>query len=104
MCHVAVRPTDFFCYNCGRNLKPKPPSTNASGLIALFLVSILLPPMGIIWGFKYVRQPDQNSKIAGIAAMVVTVIVIIATVQFTVNLMNTVSDQVNSQLQGIGGF
>ncbi len=102
-CHVTVRATDYYCYNCGKNLHPVPLRTDAGTLIALFLKTILLPPFGILWGFKYLRQTDDKSKIVGIATMVITVIEIILVIQWTIGILNGVGGQINS-FQGIQGF
>ncbi len=100
---MTVRATDFYCYNCGKNLHPAPLQTDTATLIALFIKTILLPPLGLIWGLRYLRQGDDRSKIVGIAAMVITVIEIILVVQWTVSLLNGVGGQMNN-LQGLQGF
>lgn len=103
-CHTDVRATDYFCYNCGNNLKPTPPATDIGSQLLLYLGSLLLPPMGLIWGFKYVKQADSRSKIVGIVAIALTVVILIVATQLTINLMNSVNTQVNTQLQNIQGF
>ncbi len=102
-CHTTVRSTDFYCYNCGKNLHPPPLQTDTGTLIILFLKTIVLPPLGILWGFKYLRQQDDRSKIVGIAAIVITIIEIILVVQSTVGILNGVSGQLNN-FQGMQGF
>jgi len=104
VCHVAVRPTDYFCYNCGRNLHPALPSLTMATLIPLFLGTIFLPPMGIIWGFRYVKQEGMQYKTVGFAMMVITVIILIVAVRATFTIVNTATSQMNSQLENIGGF
>src|ERR1700690_2123516 len=56
MCHIQVRLTDYFCYNCGKNLHPKPLSTSIEIQILYYVGSLVLPPMGFIWGFRYIRE------------------------------------------------
>lgn len=70
----------------------------------LYIGSVFLPPMGIVWGIKYLKQPDQKSRYVGIIAIAVTVIVFLWIVNYTMNVYNSVSNQVNTQLEGIGGF
>ena len=100
-CHVAVKTTDYFCYNCGTNVHPKPLSTSVTTQLLIYIGSITLPPLGLFWGFKYLRQPDQGSKIVGIVAIILTIIILVLTVIFTVNLVNTINTQVNQQLQNV---
>lgn len=97
-CHVVVRPTDYFCYNCGKNLRPSPLSTSLSAQTALYLKSFFLPPMGIIWGLRYLKQKDSKSQIVGLLAIVVTIISIVIAVKTTIDLIATVNTQINSQL------
>ena len=62
-CHAIVRPTDYFCYNCGKNLKPAPLSLAVDKLAMYYIGAVLLPPMGIIWGWKYYKEGNPTAKI-----------------------------------------
>ena len=104
VCHVMVKPTDFFCYNCGKNLHPKPPSVTTEDEIKLYLSSFSLPPMGIIWALPYVRQADTKSKTVGYVAIGITVVTLIVLVIETMSFINGISAQVNSQMQGLQGL
>lgn len=103
-CHIAVRPTDYFCFNCGKNLHAAPPGTTLTDQIKLYLGSVFLAPMGIFWGLRYLREESQKSKIVGIVAIALSVVTFIIAVKFTVNTINTLNTQVEKQLQGIEGF
>jgi hypothetical protein len=103
-CHVIVRVTDFFCYNCGKNLKPKLLSTTLPTEIMYYAGSLLLPPLGFWWGFRYLKQTDAASKRIGILCMVITTISFIVTSIWAVDYINKISSTVNSQLNGAQGF
>lgn len=103
VCHVAVKPTDFFCYNCGKNLHGTPPTTSVSSQIALYLGSIFLAPMGIIWGFRYLRQSDSTSRRIGIIAMSLSIISIMIVAKLLMSTYTSALDQVN-QIQNLEGF
>jgi len=103
-CHVTVRATDYFCFNCGKNLKPKPLSTSLDTLFLYYLGAVVLPPLGIIWGFKYVGQPDVKSKLHGAILIVLTIIECILLTVWTINFVNSVNKQVNQQINGLQGF
>jgi hypothetical protein len=103
-CHVVVRPTDFFCYNCGKNLKPKLLSTTLTTEIMYYVGSLLLPPLGYWWGIKYLKQTDAASKRIGILCMVITTISFILTSMWAVDYINKISATVNSQINGVQGF
>jgi len=103
-CHIQVRESDYFCFNCGKNLKPKPLSTSALTQCMYYLGSIFLPPMGFIWGIRYLREKSPVAKVVGIICIALTIIVLIIAVQATVAVMNTVNQQINSQTQNFMQF
>lgn len=59
--------------------------------------------MGIIWGWKYIKEQDQKSKIVGYVSYAITIIAILIAVRSTLAIVNSVNSQVN-QLQNIQGF
>ena len=103
-CHIAIRPTDYFCFNCGTNLHPKPLSTSIPTQLLIYTGSIFLAPMGLIWGWRYIRQPETKSKIVGSIAITLTIITLIIATILIKNFMNMINSQVYKQLETIQGF
>lgn len=101
-CHVAVRPTDYFCFNCGANLKPVPPSLSIGKQLMLYIGSVILAPFGIIWGWRYLRQPNSKSKIVGTIAIVLTLITLTVVTVYAINIINEAQDELHRQLQNVG--
>lgn len=97
-CHVVVRPTDYFCYNCGNNLRPVPPSVSWADQTTLYIKSILIPPFGILWAIKYLRQDSGKSKIVGIAAIIFTLASLIICSILFMDFADKVNNQVSEQL------
>jgi hypothetical protein len=60
--------------------------------------------MGVIWGFRYVKQEGTQYKLVGYAMMITTVVVLIVAVRATINIVNTATTQMNSQLENMTGF
>lgn len=98
-CHTQVRATDFFCFNCGTNLKPKPLSTSITTQLGYYIATLLLPPLGIIWGFRYLRQDNTQAKIIGLVMIVATFIELTIIMIGTVNTINFLNNEVNRQLR-----
>jgi len=98
-CHGTIDETDLFCRTCGKNLHAKPPSMELWPLVGLFVGSFLLPPFGIFWGLKYIRDEDQNRKAVGFVAWAITIFSIVLAVVQTVRLMNVISNSVSNQIQ-----
>ncbi len=103
-CHTAVRPTDYFCFNCGKSLHAVPPGTTLLDQIKLYTGSIVLAPMGIFWGLKYLRENDDKAKLVGVVAMILSGVTFILAVQYTMSFVNSLNVQMGQQLQGIEGF
>lgn len=102
VCHVAVRPTDFYCYNCGKNLHEKPLSSATEYLY--YAGSVFLPPLGLWWGYALYKRGDDRSKRIGLICAVLTVVVTIVVSVWTMNLFRGINSQVNQQLNGLQGF
>lgn len=104
VCHVNIRPTDYFCYNCGKNLQSKPTSLSLAKMILYIVGSMVLPPMGIIWGIRFLQKGNSNTKKYGILLILLTLAELILITKYTIDLTKTINDQVNFQLQNIQGF
>ncbi len=97
-CQSNISSTDFFCPVCGKKLKEKPLSTSTTKQILIYLLSILLPPLGIWPAIKYLRQSDEKSKKIGIAAIILTVISLVITIWLTMGFIKTFQKQLGTQL------
>ena len=92
-CKAEVPADAYFCPNCGKMLKEK---TTISRQIVIYFISIFLPPFGLWYVWKYLKQTDAKSKKIAIAALVLTIVSTAATIWLTIALMNSISQQVNS--------
>jgi hypothetical protein len=101
-CHQPVNQNDYFCHECGKKLRSPPLSTSISSQIWLYIKTLLLPPLGLIWGFRYLRQPDTKSKLIGWIAIIITIIETIWLIQTTVKVVNDTNQQINQQMRLYG--
>ncbi len=76
-CHSIVHPTDFFCFNCGRNLHDPGLSTSVGTQAMYYIGSVLFPPLGVFWGIKYFREPSDSAKRVGLICIALTVVSVI---------------------------
>ncbi len=104
VCHTDVKPSDYFCFNCGNNLKPKPLSIDLMSQLVVYLKSIFLPPYGIVIGLRYLREKGDKSKLVGVIAIVLTILAIVVYTKLTLDLIANINSQVNSQMQQFGAF
>ena len=84
------------CPNCGKPQRDKPPSLLLSKQIVIYSVSLFLPPFGLWYVWKYLKQKDNKSKKIGIAALILTIISIIVMKWFVKGFMNSVNQALNS--------
>lgn len=88
----------YFCPNCGKKLKDKPQSTTIGRQLFIYLLSFLLPPLGLWPGIKYLKQKDNKSRMVGIIAILLTVISIAITVWLSFGFINEFNKQLNTSL------
>jgi len=97
-CGKNILLSDYFCPNCGKKLKDKPLSVSIRRQIFIYLLSSLLPPLGLWPGIKYFRQKDEKARMIGFIAIVLTIIATVVTVWFSLDFINTFNQQLNQQL------
>lgn len=66
--------------------------------IGIYALSLLLPPLGLWPGIKYLRQNDSKAKMVGWIAIILTVLSTVVSLILYVQLMKTISQTLNSQL------
>lgn len=102
-CNSPVSSSFFFCPTCGKKLH-EPPITIAKQ-ISVYAISLLLPPLGLWPGIKYVLQKDEKTKTVGIIAIILTIISTIVTVLIFMNTLSSITSEAGSslnQLQNLG--
>lgn len=103
-CGYAARAGALFCEKCGAALgKSSPPSSSIGAQIKVYAVSALLPPFGLVYVLRYLKQPDEVSRRIGWIALILTVVMTVATVWATMVAINSVNQLLNATL-GNGDF
>lgn len=67
-------------------------------LLWLFILSTLLPPLGIGRTFRYIKAEDKKAKMVGWISLVVTIIAAVVMVLWSISALNSVNQQINSQM------
>jgi len=89
-CKSSVPADSFFCPNCGKELKPKSPSSTIVKQIVIYFVSLFLPPFGLWYAWKYLKAGDYKSKKIGAVAIILTIISIVVTLWLAGGFINSV--------------
>ena len=98
-CKFQISSEWFFCPNCGKQLKEKVPPLTVWKQILIYLVSFFLPPLGLGWGFKYIRSKNLKVKMVGYVAILLTV----ASIWITISVFKSFVDQYSEVLNNLGG-
>lgn len=75
-CGGLVQESFYFCPNCGKKRKEPPPSTSLSAQLVVYLVSFFLPPLGLIYAYKYSRHGGRYERYIAVVSVVLTCLVI----------------------------
>lgn len=74
VCKQTIEVSWNFCPNCGNTLRVKPLSTSITRQIGIYALSFFLPPFGLGYAFKYIRQNDRKVRIIGIISIILTIL------------------------------
>lgn len=85
-------------------MKDAPISVSIEKQIGVYALSVLLPPLGLWPGIKYLKAADSKAKTVGIIAIALTIISIIITLWVSVGIFSQVNQGINAQLQGYPGL
>jgi predicted nucleic acid-binding Zn ribbon protein len=94
-CGSAIPAIAYFCLNCGKQLKDKPPAKTLSRQIIVYLVSLFLPPFGFWYAWKYLKRADHESRKIGIVAVILTIISILGSIWIAEAIINSVSQSLD---------
>lgn len=94
-CHFVLADNFYYCPNCGKKVKDTPLSKTLVTQLGIYALSILLPPLGLWPGIKYLRQKDKKLKIIGLTAILLTIISCIISFYAAWMLGNNLNKQIN---------
>lgn len=77
-------------------LKDKPLSTTIVRQAFIYLLSFLLPPLGLWPAVKYLKQKDEKSRMIGFIAILLTIISTAITIWLTLGFLSVFNKELNS--------
>jgi len=84
------------CPNCGKPQKNHVLSASLSKQMRIYSISLFLPPFGLWYVWKYLKQKDSKSKKIAITALILTIISTVVTIWFTRRLSSSINQTLNS--------
>lgn len=112
-CHQPIRPEDYFCANCGKNLHEPPLSTSIGTQAWIYVFSAILPIICYLaiskWpGIEYVKSGDSKTRSIGWIAVIIllisTVISFWLAAIWIQQALNGVTAGVSGGLGSLGGI
>lgn len=97
-CNTVVTPASYFCSNCGKKIRERPLSTSVIRQIVIYMVSFFIPPYGLVYGVKYLRQEKESAKAVGVIAVILTLVSIMISMIFVISLINTMNKLLGGQV------
>ena len=94
-CKNKIAETDNFCPHCGTQIFRQ---VSIGKQIWIYFVSIAFPPFGLGWTFKYMRSQHKQVRYVGIIAGVLTIVSLVVTTWWTVNVFQGFNQQLQQQL------
>lgn len=100
-CQTIAIPGSRFCANCGTPLNVGAFTISIGKQIWIYFVSIFLPPLGLVWTFKYLRLKDSQPRKIALIAAVLTIVSTVITLWATWGVMSSVQSQVQTQMDAL---
>ena len=98
-CKICKQPIQIswnFCPNCGNTLRVRPLSTSIGKQLLIYAVSFFLPPFGLGYAFKYLKQDDTKAKIVGVISILLTILSVVGMIIAFKNFMDQYSKILNN--------
>ncbi|SRR5258706_5045817 len=95
-CKRTASVLDNFCPNCGKKLPKIDIHISIAKQIYIYLIALIAPPFGIIYTFRYARNPHAQVRLVGWVALILTFISCAITIWYTVGLVNTVQQDIST--------
>lgn len=103
-CGQPVQESFYFCPGCGKKRKEPPPSTSLSAQLVVYLVSFFLPPLGLIYAYKYSRHGGTKERYIAVTAGVLTCLIIYLQYTLLIKVWETFSQTLEALDPSFTGF
>ena len=104
-CHTTLPYNSYFCFNCGKKVHEPPISIWTE--MKVYVYSILLPPIGFWYGYRYLTGKDSikdpAGKRVGWVAIILTVVVCVFAVWGTISAVKSLTGALSTQMNQLNG-
>lgn len=104
ICHQEISPNDVFCSHCGAKIPGRDTALSNKQKVKIYIVSVILAPLGIYWFFKYFRSEDPQKKKIAYHVLWITILITISMVILTYYISNSYSNYMDTFMLENGLF
>lgn len=101
-CGKDILPESQFCMHCGKENIPDPSRIQTLSAFRVYLMSVLLAPIGLYWFFKYRNSENLPDKKLAYAALYITIAVLLFSFiasSYVINSFSGIMSDFDSQYQ-----
>jgi len=95
-CKQDIASADIFCPKCGKRLSESASPMTMGQKIRIYLASFFLAPLGLIWFFKYIRNPDKEKRSVALISLYITIAVLAGVTLITYYYVTAILDYMNT--------
>lgn len=103
-CGKEVSLIDNFCPSCGVKLEHGIEHIGWGRQMYIYTISLLAPPFGLVWTFRYLKQKNPQVQWVGIIAGILTVISLGLSIWAIFGFIQTSQQLLNTNVGGYSGF
>lgn len=103
-CKNEVKTTDKYCSLCGKRVDGVNLSISSKEKVKIYLLSILLTPIGLFWFFKYFRNSDSEKRKTAYVSLAITVVMVIILIVINIYFFEMLKDYLGSYEKLMYGF
>jgi len=76
-CHKKIDIGSKFCPSCGNKIVDMNLPLSIGQKIKIYILSVILAPLGLYWFFKYFRNDSSDKKQVAFISLLITIVMII---------------------------
>ncbi len=95
-CNKEIGSTDKFCPNCGNRLPESNSSFTVGQKVKLYLLSVILAPLGLYWFFKFYKNENPEKRRVAFYSLYITIFMIVVLVIINVYFIRALETYVGS--------
>ena len=95
-CNKEIDSTDKFCPKCGNRLPERNSSFTTGQKIKIYLLSVILAPLGLYWFFKFYKNENPEKRKVAFYSLYITIFMIVVLIIINMYFIRALETYVGS--------